>query len=139
LANKGGAAQISTAMRVLAEIIDQRRFAASHIQPSNRRASSRTIRKLDKIPSRSLQPTIQIHKYEIKPPFTTDCQSIAISADNACHVEISSLINSGVAQVSEVTAPGYLATVRDIADRCIMLAGYRLAGLINSYRRKLKF
>jgi hypothetical protein len=55
-----------------------------------------------------LLPTIQVQKYEVKPPFTTDCQSIDISPDNGCRVEISSLVNSGIAQISEVTSPGNL-------------------------------
>lgn len=56
----------------------------------------------------NLLPTIQVQKYEVKPPFTTDCQSIAINPDNGCRVEISSLINSGIAQISQVTSPGNL-------------------------------
>src|SRR6266446_8448605 len=53
-------------------------------------------------------PTIQVQKYEVLPPFTSDCQSIIIAPANGCRVKISSLVNSGIAQVSEITSPGNL-------------------------------
>lgn len=47
-----------------------------------------------------LPPTVQTQKFELKPPFSSFCQSIAVSPENACRVEISSLVNSGIAEVS---------------------------------------
>jgi hypothetical protein len=53
-------------------------------------------------------PTVQVQKYEVVPPFTSDCQTIIINPGNGCRVKISSLVNSGIAQVSEITSPGNL-------------------------------
>jgi hypothetical protein len=67
-------------------------------------------------------PTVQVQRYEIVPPFTSDCQTIIIDPGNGCRVEISSLINPGVPQISEIASPRNLeSTVLEIQILTILI------------------